>query len=39
MTIEELNAKLVEWIDETIDTSLKELRKIVADNPKTSSDE
>ena len=31
--------KLVEWIDETIDTSLKELRKIVADNPKTSSDE
>ena len=31
--------KLVEWIDETIDTSLKELRKIVADNPKTSSTE
>lgn len=31
--------KLVEWIDETIDVSLKELRKIVADNPKTSSTE
>ena len=31
--------KLVEWIDETIDTSLKELRKIVADNPKTDSTE
>ena len=31
--------KLVEWIDETIDTSLKEPRKIVADNPKTSGDE
>ena len=26
--------KLVEWIDETINTSLKELRKIVTENPK-----
>ena len=29
--------KLIEWIDETINTSLKELRKIVADNQKNTS--